>query len=148
MSSHLRPCSSQWLFLWQFLVILKKQFVTNALFFKKIQKKWIKKKSIPKSVTICLQYKRVLRFSTFIFWKWKKLIKYTYGLLPLEQHHKIENNNNYYYYWATVVNLLLFNPESAWKFYRNDWPVKYHVWGFCKTSYAVFYPSDSEDRKW
>ncbi len=32
----------------------------------------------------------VLRFSSLIFWRLPNLAKFTYGLLPLEQYHKIE----------------------------------------------------------
>jgi len=52
--------------LWQFLVILKKHFVTNALFFKKKSEKMnYLFLNIPEFVTICLQYKRILKIFYF-----------------------------------------------------------------------------------
>jgi hypothetical protein len=60
-------------FLWQFLVILKKQFVTNALFKKKSEKMNYLILNIPKFVTICLQYKRILKTFYFHILKIKKI---------------------------------------------------------------------------
>jgi len=37
----------------------------------------------------CLQYEKVLKISTFIFWILPNLTKYIYGWLSIEQHHKI-----------------------------------------------------------
>jgi hypothetical protein len=36
-----------------------------------------------------------LRLSTFIFWIFPNLVKYTYRWLPLEQHHKIGKKTNH-----------------------------------------------------
>ncbi len=46
-----------------------------------------------KVATIAYNMKVHLRFYTFIFWISPNLAKYTYGLSPLEQHHKIEDEN-------------------------------------------------------
>ncbi len=48
------------------------------------------KKKLPKFTTIAYKLKGCLRFHTIIFWISPNLAKYTYALLPLEQHHKIE----------------------------------------------------------
>jgi len=101
---------SQILFIYLFIIIIiiwvcggfspfyekkcKKEFsVTNSLlfFFGKISpKKWFF--LISKIRHYCVQYdmKGCLRFYNSIFWILSNLAKYTYGLSPLEQQHKIE----------------------------------------------------------
>ncbi len=48
------------------------------------------KNKLPKITAIAYNLKGCLRFHTIIFWISPNLAKYTYGLLPLEQHHEIE----------------------------------------------------------
>jgi hypothetical protein len=47
-------------------------------------------KKSPKIIRTAYNMKECLRFYSFIFRISPKLAKYIYGLLPLEQHHKIE----------------------------------------------------------
>jgi hypothetical protein len=52
-------------------------------------------KKMPKFATNAYNMKRHPRFYIFIFWLLPNLAKYTYGLLPLEQHYKIEIKNTH-----------------------------------------------------
>ncbi len=71
--------------------ILKKIYcITKSLIIlEKITKKGKTPKTNDKNRCNYLQYERVLKFSTFIFWILLNLAKYTYGQSTFEKHHKI-----------------------------------------------------------
>jgi hypothetical protein len=60
----------------------------KILFKKKFAKK--KPKRLVKFYHNWLQHEKVFKKNSFIFWILPNLVKYTYGWLPIEQHHKIE----------------------------------------------------------
>ncbi len=86
------------------------------------------KKIIKRIATIAYDVKGCLRFSTFIFWILPNLITYTYGWLPLEQHHKIEGNKKTCCSEAAFV-VLPSNLESSFTFVINWINVKSKLGG-------------------
>jgi hypothetical protein len=62
------------------------------------------KKTIAKICGNCLQYERVLKIPTFIFWMSPNLVKYAYEWSPFEKHPKIGGGQKKHL--ATTFNLL------------------------------------------
>ncbi len=99
----------QWFYWWEIFIILenlkKKYSVTNSLDLEKHSPK----KTIKRIATIAYDMKGCLRFSTSTFWILPILATYTYGLLPLAQHHKTEGKKKH----AARRQLLLFYPHRC-----------------------------------
>jgi hypothetical protein len=77
-------------FLWRIFAFLRKIFSENKILseFPYFIRK--NSKNLTKIVMIAYNMQGCLRFYTFMFLISPDLAKLTYGLLPLEQHHKIE----------------------------------------------------------
>jgi hypothetical protein len=110
------------IYFWQTLVILQGIFwilliIPSFFFGKKTQETKKVSKKHPKITTIASNMKGCFKFYTFIFWISPNLVKYTYRLLSLEQHHKIERKQAvcHTYGLAIYIEKHLKAKEELWK---------------------------------